>query len=88
MVAIFPPGPPFYPTPLITSKIKVLKTMPIWVFRQAQKFGKLPESWFQVSAKLCLGSRSKNLFEIHHSKTTYLQNNFFYLLPKPIFAET
>ena len=57
MLGSVPPGPPFLPRPLITPKIKVLKTMPIWVFRQAQRFGKLPEAWFQVSAKLRLGSR-------------------------------
>ena len=34
--------PPIFPTPLITPKIKVLKTMQIWVFRQAQRSGKLP----------------------------------------------
>ena len=28
--------------------------MPIRVFWQAQMTGKLPEAWFQVSAKLCL----------------------------------
>ena len=54
-----PPKPPFLPhPPLITPKIKVLEIMPMWVFRQAQKFGKLPEAWFQVSAKLRLGSSS------------------------------
>ena len=53
-----PPGPPFYPTPLKTLKIKVLKTMPIWVFIQTQKSDKLPEAWKEVSSKLRLGSRS------------------------------
>ena len=53
-----PPGPPFSPTPLETLKIKVLETMPIWVFIQKQKSDKLPEAWFQVSSNLRLGSRS------------------------------
>ena len=57
MLRSVPPGPPFLPQFLITPKIKVLKTMPIWVFIQAQRFGKLPEAWLQVSVKLCLGSR-------------------------------
>ena len=51
--------PPFLPPSIITAKIKVLKTMPIWVFRCAQRSGKLPEAWFRVSAKLTLGCRSK-----------------------------
>ena len=34
--------PPISPTPLIIPKIKVPQTMPIWVFRQAQRSGKLP----------------------------------------------
>ena len=63
------PGPPFYPNPLITPKIKVLETMPIWVFRQAQRSGKLPEAWLQVSAKHRLGSRSKNILQICHFRT-------------------
>ena len=53
-------GPLLFLTPSIkTAKMKVLKTMPIWVFRRAQRSGKLPEAWFQVSAKLSLGCRSK-----------------------------
>ena len=43
--------------PIKTPKIKVLKTISIWVFRQAQRSGKLPEACFQVSAKLRIGSR-------------------------------
>ena len=34
--------PPIFPPPLITPKIKVLKIMPTWVFKQAQRSGKLP----------------------------------------------
>ena len=53
-------GPPYfcYP-PIIMAKIKVHQTMPIWVFRRAQRSGKLLEAWFRVSAKLSLDSRSK-----------------------------
>ena len=38
--------PQFLLPPTITPKIKSVKTMPIWVFRQAQRSGKLPEAWF------------------------------------------
>ena len=51
--------PPILSTPLITPKIKVLETMPIWVFRQAQRSGKLLSALFQVSVKLRLSSKSK-----------------------------
>ena len=33
--------------------------MPIWVFRRAQRSGKLPEAWFQASTTLRLVVRSK-----------------------------
>ena len=53
-------GPPFFCYPLFKwPKIEVLKTMRIWVFRRAQRSGKLLEDWFWVSAKLSLDSRSK-----------------------------
>ena len=43
---VFKLDPPIFTTPTITPKIKSVKTMPIWVFRQAQRSGKLPEAWF------------------------------------------
>ena len=53
-------GPPLFCYPsLKRPKIKVLKTMPIWVFRRAHRSGELLEDWFWVSAKLSLDSRSK-----------------------------
>ena len=51
--------PPVFTTPLYITQNKTLKTMPTWVVRKAQQFGKRPEAWFQVPAKLCLVSRSK-----------------------------
>ena len=48
-------SPPFF----ATAKIKVLKTMSIWVFRRTQRYGKLLEALFWVSVKLSLDSRSK-----------------------------
>ena len=52
-------GLPFFCYPSFKRpKIKVLKTMPIWVFRRAQRSSKLLEAWFWVSAKLSLDSRS------------------------------
>ena len=32
--------PQLYPSPIITPIMKVLKTMPMWVFRKAQRSGK------------------------------------------------
>ena len=49
---------PISPKAPFTPKIKVIETMTIWVFRQAQMSGKLPEACFQVSAMLRLVSRS------------------------------
>ena len=41
------PGPPFLPhPPPYDTKKKVQEAMPIWVFRQAQWSGTLPEAWF------------------------------------------
>ena len=40
-----PPGPPFYPTPPpFNTHQKVVETMP-WMFRKAQRSGKLLEAW-------------------------------------------
>ena len=56
-------GPPlFMLPPIITAKLKVLRTRPIWVFRRAQRSVKLLEDWFWVSAKLSLDSRSKKTY--------------------------
>ena len=69
--------PQCYPPPIITPKMEVLKTMPIWVLRQAQRSGRQLEAWFQVATKLCLGSRSnKPIADISFLKITYLKEFF------------
>ena len=53
--------------------------MPILVFKQAHRPGKLAKTCFQVSVKINLGSRSKHLFQ--HFTTMYLQWVFLTCCP-------
>ena len=57
------------------------------MFRQAQRSVKLPEAGFQVSAKLCLGSRSNEAIANFSYKMDKLVIVSCNLLPKQSFAE-